>query len=309
MKPLSASFQTLKRNQTMQAGEPALYGKAQVAGTGGSIGAILVDTGRLSAENVERILRLQIEQGKRFGDTAIELGLLTEDDVRFALSRQFNTLYLPAGDNTLSHQLVAAYKPFSPVVEKLRALRSQLMLRWFDADARLNSLAVVSPRAGEGRSFIAANLAIVFSQLGKRTLLLDANLRAPRQHELFKLGNSAGLSSMLAGRVGIEAIARVPSLLGLSVLPAGAVPPNPQELLGRSGFSELLQTLSREFDAVIIDTPAASEYGETQIIASRASAALIVARKDRTSMPDTIELAGSLQQTGTTPVGCVLNDF
>lgn len=309
MKPVSASFQALKRNQTARTGDPSIYGKAQITGAGSSIGAILVDTGRLTAENVEHILRLQIEQGKRFGDTAIELGLLAEDDVRFALSRQFNTLYLPAGDDSLSYQLVAAYKPFSQVVEKLRALRSQLMLRWFDSEAGLNSLAILSPGSGEGRSFIAANLAIVFSQLGKRTLLLDANLRTPRQHELFKLGNNAGLSGVLAGRVGIEAIARVPSLLGLSVLPAGAVPPNPQELLGRAGFSELMQTLIREFDVVIIDTPAAHEYGEAQIIAARASAALIVARKDRTSMPDAIELANSLQQTGTTPVGCVLNDF
>ena len=309
MKPVSASLPLIKRNQTTKPGESSIYGKTQVTGNGSSIGAILVDTGRLSAENADRILRLQVEQGKRFGDTAIELGLLTEDDVRFALSRQFNNLYLPAGDNSLSYQLVAAYKPFSPIVEKLRALRSQLMLRWFDTEARLNSLAIMSPGIGEGRSFIAANLAVVFSQLGKRTLLIDANLRAPRQHELFKLGNNAGLSSMLAGRIGIEAIARVPSLLGLSVLPAGAVPPNPQELLGRTGFPELLQSVVRDFDVVIIDTPAAHEYAEAQIIAARASAALIVARKDRTSVPQTIELARSLQQTGTTPVGSVLNEF
>ncbi|MEO8839379.1 MAG: chain length determinant protein tyrosine kinase EpsG, partial [Herbaspirillum sp.] len=202
MKPVSASLPIIKRNQNTKPGEPSIYDKAQGAGNGSSIGAILVDTGRLSAENADRILRLQIEQGKRFGDTAIELGLLTEDDVRFALSRQFNNLYLPAGDNSLSYQLVAAYKPFSPVVEKLRALRSQLMLRWFDAEVRLNSLAIMSPGIGEGRSFIAANLAVVFSQLGKRTLLIDANLRAPCQHEIFKLGNNAGLSSMLAGRIG-----------------------------------------------------------------------------------------------------------
>jgi len=309
MKPVSASLPLIKRDQTTKPGESFIYGKAQVTGNGSSIGAILVDTGRLSAENADRILRLQVEQGKRFGDTAIELGLLTEDDVRFALSRQFNNLYLPAGDNSLSYQLVAAYKPFSPIVEKLRALRSQLMLRWFDTEARLNSLAIMSPGIGEGRSFIAANLAVVFSQLGKRTLLIDANLRAPRQHELFKLGNNAGLSSMLAGRIGIEAIARVPSLLGLSVLPAGAVPPNPQELLGRTGFPELLQSVVRDFDVVIIDTPAAHEYAEAQIIAARASAALIVARKDRTSVAQTIELARSLQQTGTTPVGSVLNEF
>ncbi len=309
MKPVSASFPTIKRNQTTKPGESSIYSKAPITGSGSSIGAILIDTGRLSAESADRILRLQVEQGKRFGDTAIELGLLTEDDVRFALSRQFNNLYLPAGDNSLSYQLVAAYKPFSPIVEKLRALRSQLILRWFDTEIRLNSLAIMSPGIGEGRSFIAANLAVVFSQLGKRTLLIDANLRAPRQHELFKLGSNAGLSGMLAGRIGIEAIAHVPSLVGLSVLPAGAVPPNPQELLGRTGFPELLQSVVRDFDIVIIDTPAAHEYAEAQIIAARASAALIVVRKDRTSVPETIELARSLQQTGTTTVGSVLNDF
>ena len=235
--------------------------------------------------------------------------VLTEDDVRFALSRQFNNVYLPAGDTSLNNHLVAAYKPFSPTVEKLRGLRSQLMLRWFDADAEQNILAIVSPGAGEGRSFIAANLAIVFSQLGKRTLLVDSDLRAPRQHELFKLGNNAGLSSLLAGRAGAGGIARIPSLPGLSVLPAGATPPNPQELIGRSAFAELLQSLAGEYDVVIVDTPAASEYPEAQVIATHASAALIVARKDRTSMPEAISLTRSLQQTGAIPVGSVLNDF
>ena len=175
--------------------EPSLYSQAATANAaaanaaasaaantrGRSIGVILIDSGRLSADNAERILRLQKEQGKRFGDAAIELGLLTEDDIRFALSSQFDYPYLPLGDSSLSHELVAAYKPFSPVVEQLRALRSQLMLRWFDAAAQRKSLAIVSPGAGEGRSFIAANLAIVFSQQGQRTLLIDANLRTARR--------------------------------------------------------------------------------------------------------------------------------
>lgn len=311
MKPLSASFPAINRSPTSNASESFVSGKPQpqIFGSSSSIGAILVDTGRLSPENADRILRTQIEQGKPFGATAIELGLLTEDDVRFALSRQFNNLYLPTGDNSLDHRLVAAYKPFSTIVEKLRGLRSQLMLRWFDAEAGQNTLAVVSPGSREGRSFISANLAIVFSQLGKRTLLIDANLRVPRQQELFKLSGNGGLSSLLAGRVGMEVIARVPSLLGLYVLPAGAVPPNPQELLGRSRFAELLHSAAREFDMVIIDTPSASEYAEAQIIAARTSAALIVTRKNQTSMPETVRLVQSLQETGTTSIGVVLNEF
>ena len=309
MKPVSHSFPTLKRTQTTSPGETPLYGKAQAIGSGSSIGAILVDTGRLTVENAERILLLQIEGGKPFGDTAVELGLLTADDISFALSRQFGTFYLPASDTSLSPQLVAAYKPLSPIVEKLRTLRTQLMMRWFNAETRHNALAIVSPGSGEGRSFIAANLAIVFSQLGERTLLLDTDLRKPRQHELFKLGNSLGLSGVLAGRIGAEAITRASLLPGLYVLPAGAIPPNPQELLGRAGFAELLRSLISDFDIVIIDTPAASDHAEVQVIAAGAAAALILARKNHSSVPEMIKLTDSLRQTGTTAVGAVMNDF
>jgi chain length determinant protein tyrosine kinase EpsG len=183
------------------------------------------------------------------------------------------------------------------------------MLRWFNAETQRNGLAVVSPGESEGRSFIAANLAIVFSQLGERTLLIDADLRNPRQHKLFKLGQGGGLSGMLAGRNGTEGIARISPLPGLSVLPAGAVPPNPQELIGRPIFADLLQTLIQDFDIVIVDTPAASHYAEALTIAVGTSAALVLARKNRSSVPDVAALARSLEQTRTMLVGAVLNDF
>jgi protein-tyrosine kinase len=309
MNPVSASLPALKRSQNSNPRESFFAGRTQIIGNSSSIGVILVNAGRLSEENVTRILEAQVQQQNHFGEAAINLGLLTDDDVRFALSRQFSNLYLPAGDNSLSHHLIAAYKPFSPVVEHLRGLRSQLMLRWFEPDADRNVLAIVSPGGGEGRSFIAANLAIVFSQLGKSTLLVDANLRAPRQQEFFKVNTGGGLSSYLAGRAGLESIVRIPSLPGLSVLPAGAVPPNPQELIGRPVFADLLQSLGGEFDVVIVDTPSASEYAEAQIIATETSAALIVLRKNYTSLSRTVELARRFQQTGTAVVGSVLNDF
>lgn len=275
---------------------------------GPSIGAILIDAGRLTAENAEHILRVQKEQGLRFGDAALKLGLLSEDDIRYALSRQFDYPYLQAGDASLSHELVAAYKPFSHTVENLRALRSQLMLRWLDTSVGHKALAMLSPGAGEGCSFIAANLAVVFSQLGERTLLIDANLRDPRQHQLFRLTGSAGLSGILAGRAGPEAVQRVNSLVGLSVLTAGAVPPNPQELLGRPAFTEVLGTLGKDFDVILIDTPAATQYADAQTVAARAGAALMVARQNRSAIPAMSRITRSLQDSGVTLVGAVLND-
>lgn len=290
--------------------ELTVYSHTASAPRDGSIGAILIDAGRLSAEQAERILRLQKSQGKRFGDAAIELGLLTEDDIRFALASQFEYPYLATDDNSLSHELVAAYEPSSPVVEQLRLLRSQLMLRVFDAESRSEALAIISPGQGDGRSFIAANLAIVFSQLGERTLLIDANLRTPRQHEIFKLGNNSGLSEVLAARANDAAVVvKIPTLLGLYVLPAGAVPPNPQELLGRPTFAKSLRALSRDFDVVIMDTPAAGIYADAQTIAVRAGSALMLARKNHSSFPDIVELSSSLRHSGATLVGSVLNDI
>ena|SRR5450830_1509524 len=280
-------------------------------GAARSIGDILVATGRLSADDATRIVQRQQQDHSQFGDAALALQLLTKQDIDFALSQQFDYAYLTEQDTSLSPELVAAYKPFSLVGENLRAVRSQLTLRWFNGDPLHKVLAVVSPEAGEGRSFIAANLAIVFAQQGERTLLIDGDLRATSGHgqqALFKLGKSAGLSGILADRAGLEAALSVPGLPGLAVLPAGAVPPNPQELLGRANFGQLLLTASSQFDVIIIDTPAGGNFADAELIASRAGAALMVARQNKTLVPNATQLARRLQNSGVALVGSVLND-
>lgn len=275
-----------------------------------SIGAILIDSGRLNAEGAERIIREQKSKGLRFGDAAISLGLLTQADIDFALARQFDYPYLASTDQTLSDKLVAAFQPFSPAVEQLRALRSQLMVRWFSGDAGQKAVAVVSPDRGDGRSYLAANLAVVFSQLGERTLLIDADLRNPSQDKLFKLDPRApGLAAVLSGRANGEAVVRIPSLVGLSVLPAGAVPPNPQELLSRPQFARLVEQAGKTFDAIIIDTPAASTGADSQVATARAGAALLVARKDRSSAGKLHSLSHSLLSTRAQVLGSVLNAY
>lgn len=277
------------------------------SGHGKPIGTILIDSGRLSIGNAEKILTYQRENDVRFGEAGRALGLLTEDDVRFALSIQFHYSYIPSG-SSLSHELIAAYQPDTPAVEELRMLRSQLMLRWFSNGADHKGLAVVSAGAGDGRSYIAANLAIVFSQLGERTLLIDADMRTPRQHRLFNLGKKAGLSDILVGRAGSDAIVSLDALPNLSILSAGAIPPNPQELLGRQSFSKLLLALGEDFDVMILDTPPASACADAHTVAVRTGAALVVARQDKSSMVQLGQFTHSLREFGVTLVGSVLND-
>lgn len=275
-----------------------------------SIGAILMDAGLLKPEDAERVLKLQKVENLRFGDAAIQLGILTENDIRYALSYQFDYVYLPSTENKpVSEELVAAYQPFSHEVEQLRMVRSQLMLRWFDKEAGKTVLAVVGAGPGEGCSYIAANLAIVFSQLGERTLLIDSDLRAPHQHELFKLENKIGFSSVLAGRASFEeAIVRIPVFANLSVLPAGPVPPNPQELLNRPAYSDLFEHARNAYDVVLLDTSNMSVGADAIMVATRAGAALAVARMIETRAGAFRDMVKALARSGVAVVGSVLND-
>jgi len=274
-----------------------------------SIGVMLIDAGKITPEDAERVLRYSRERSMRFGDAAIALRLVTENDIQQVLARQFDYAYLQPGQSDVSKEVVAAWVPFSPQVEALRALRSQLLLRWFTGVKEQKIIAVVSAARGDGRTHVAANLAVVFSQMGERTLLVDADLRNPRQHELFSIGNAAGVSTLLAQRTGPESIQRVPGFVDLSVLASGPTPPNPSELLGRSSFGTLCETLASQYDVVIIDTPAARLGSDFQLVANRTKGTLVVARKNHTHMEVCRSLAEEVHAAGATVVGSVLNEY
>jgi len=276
-----------------------------------TLGAILIDGGQLRPEDAERVLQYQKQQNLRFGEAALRLGLISEADIQFALSRQFAYAYLrrtPGEMRPLSDELVAAYQPFSTRVEQLRAIRSQLMLRWFDRAEERQVLTILGAERGEGRTYLAANLAVVFAQLGERTLLIDADMRSPRQHLLFSLENRTGFSTMLAGRLREEAIVRIPDLAGLSVLPAGPTPPNPLELLNRLNFEEFMIGVRGLYDVVIVDTPAMTVGEDAAMIAVKTGAALAVARSGSTRVAAFTDLVQGLMDAGVTMVGSVLNE-
>jgi protein-tyrosine kinase len=272
-----------------------------------SMGVMLLDSGKLTPENAERVLRMQKELGIRFGEAAVRLGLISEEDIQQVLARQFAYPYLLKGESALSPKLVAAFEPFSPQVESLRAIRSQLMLRWFARGRR--ALAIVGVDPGDGVSIFASNLAVVFSQLGEQTLLVDANLRSPRQHEVFALMPRQGLSDVLAGRADLDVIAKVPSFIDLSVMPAGTLPPNPQELLSREGFRNLNSQLESRYDVVLYDVPPFSTGVDAMAVAGRAGGVLLVARKDHTRMAAVADMAAQLTEAGADVVGSVVVDF
>lgn len=274
------------------------------------LGALMVQLGLLSAREVEQVLQYQQRERLPFGEAAVQMDLVTEADMAYALARQFRYTYVRqgAGGAPVSAEVVAAHQPFGPEADQMRAVRSQLILRWYDKARRRNALAIVGAQPGEGRSRFAANLATVFAQAGERTLLLDANLRAPRQHELFGLATRSGLSSVLVThRVG-DALVPVRELPGLFVLPAGPRPPNALELLGRAAFGQLLEQLRGSFDCIVIDTAPLSASEEAAFVALHAGAALTIARTGLTKVPVFSRMQRGLENAGVKVVGSVWND-
>jgi protein-tyrosine kinase len=263
--------------------------------------------GRISAGEVERVLALQRRENVRFGEAALRLGLITAEDLGSAIAKQYGIPQLVPGAGGPSSELVVAYDPGHRCAEELRSLRTQLLIRLSSSVPERRLLAIVSTGAGDGRSYLAANLAVLFAQLGRRTLLIDADLRRPRQHRIFDIPDRVGLSAVLNGRAGCEAVAALSDFGPLSILPAGALPPNPQELLLRPSLASLLEALSGEFDLILLDTPPARLFADAQSVAFVAGNALVLARKDHSRLADTTRLIRGLGDAGARIVGTVFN--
>lgn len=269
-----------------------------------NIGKLLLDAGKLQPQDMERVLTLQQEENLRFGEAALKLGLVSQEEIRHALSQQFEYPYITAAEASLSPELTAATAPYGKDAEALRSVRAELLLRWFN-DGR-KTLAVGSARADEGASYLTANLAVLFAQMGRKVLVMDANMRQPRQHEIFNLGNGMGLSDMLAERVPSVRVHTVKPFQTLSVLTAGSPPPNPAELLARPAFGALLSGLETGYDVILVDTAPSLLSSDFQLVAARIGGMLVATRRNVSRVRPLTELKEKILLTGAQVVGAVV---
>jgi capsular exopolysaccharide synthesis family protein len=216
----------------------------------------------------------------------------------------------------LARELVMARAPFSAAAESIRTIRTALIGAAFSRGVR--AFACVSPRAGQGASLLAANLAFAFAQMEVKTLLVDANLRhrgLSRKHEkalgdLFGLPERRdGLGEALARRADDEPPLAREVAPNLAVLPAGALQPNPQELIASAGFARLAARWAEQFELVIYDAPPAMDYGDACLIAARAGSALIAARRDHARFAEVRQVSAALRSHGANISGVVANCF
>lgn len=176
--------------------------------------------------------------------------------------------------------------PFA-VVEAYKTIRTNLTYLLSSSDTKV--FGITSPEAGEGKSTTSVNMAIAFSQLGDKVLLIDADMRRSSIHKKMKIENEVGLSNILAGfNKYTEVIKHISDTL--DVITAGQVPPNPSELLGSNRFKELIESVSKEYSYVIIDTPPMDVVTDALVIAPH-TAGLVLVVKDQVTPTDSISRA------------------
>jgi protein-tyrosine kinase len=215
---------------------------------------------------------------------------------------------MPNADD-LGGGLVILSDPDCIEAEGIRGMRTRIMAQHVREGRR--ALAICSPTENTGCSFVAANLAASLAQIGVKTVVVDADLRNPGLTSFFGDGGGpVGLGDYLAdANVSIDQIVRNTSLPDLSIITAGTLHPNPQELLSSARFKSLVDLLLREFDFTIFDTTPTNSCTDAQRVGTVAGYCLVVARKHQSHVKDVSTLVGLLRADRATVIGTVLNNF
>jgi len=205
----------------------------------------------------------------------------------------------------LNRALVAAAASESPAAEQYRALCARIAHA--DQGAATSIILVTSPGAREGKSLTAANLALTMAREYRRpTCIVDANLRSPRLQELFGLPDGSGLSDVLAGRAPLEEALTTIENLGVTVLPSGACPQHPAELLGSPLMRQTLESLRLHFDRIIVDTSAALARADMGLLTPLVDRIVLVVRAGVTAKSSITDVVTTLDATRL--LGVVLNE-
>ena len=196
------------------------------------------------------------------------------------------------------------------IVESYKAARSNIMFSLSADDDKI--FAVTSYSKGERKSTVSVNLAISFSKMEKRVLLIDCDLRRPNIHNIFKVENAAGLSNIIGKMVDFHEVVHRDVLPNLDILPSGTIPPNPSELLCSPRFENLVKTLYEDYDYIIFDTPPIGVVADALLLKDLIAGFVVVLRERSTTHGDVQNIIESMKLAdakilGFIKVGCTSN--
>ena len=201
--------------------------------------------------------------------------------------------------------LITIQNPKSTVSESYRTLRTNIIFS--SPDKKVQTIMVTSSGPSEGKTTIAANLAVIMAQSGKKTILIDCDLRKPRLHKMFGVSNLQGLSNYLINEALIEDVVKQTLVKNLHLLPSGMKPPYPAELLGSKKMEEFLKLLKKLYEYVIIDTPPVGIVTDAQLVSRYADGCLLVISSGEVDHDDAMKAKDLLTKVNAKIIGVVLN--
>ena len=201
--------------------------------------------------------------------------------------------------------LVTITDPRSPASEAYRTLRTNLS--FYSLDKPLRTLVVTSPAAGEGKSTTIANLAVTMAQSGRRTILVDTDLRRPTLHELFGAQMSPGLTDAIMAEAG-DLPLRKTEVENLWLLSSGSKPPNPADMLGAARMEQIIAQLAEQADIVLFDAPPVMAAADAAILGSRVDGVLLVIQAGKTRRDQAERARETLEKSRAHVVGAALTN-
>lgn len=191
------------------------------------------------------------------------------------------------------------------ISDQFRTIRTNI--KFLTEEKEKKTFLITSPESGEGKTTLIANLAVSMAQHKEKVLLIDANLRDPNIHNVFKTSNEIGLTDVLIGKTSLEEAAYIPGIGKLKVLTSGSTLVNPAELLGNELMTDLLKKVKSEYDMVLIDSPTVLGSTETRILANLLDGVVLILQRGKTGMEKAIEAQRVLDLAHAEIVGVIVN--
>ncbi len=229
---------------------------------------------------------------------------INPDEIARRMKRHGHKL-TPEDRERLTSKLITNFSPKSPVSEAYRSLRTNILFANLDKPAR--TLVISSSATKEGKSTTVANLAITMAQMGSRVLIVDADLRRPTMHSLFKIERQIGLSNALLGNYTLDEVIKPTGIKNLDIITAGDIPPNPSELLSSNAMRKALTLLQQRYDLILLDSPPVIAVTDAAVLATRTDAMLLVVSSgyvSRKEVDRAIQLLGNVRAN---LIGVLLN--
>lgn len=209
------------------------------------------------------------------------------------------------GAEKSSFRILTSKTPFH-VVEAYKTVRANLLFTLSTSPER--SVILTSSEPDVGKSTASANLALAMAQTGARVLIVDADMRKPVQHKIFRTGNSEGLSKLLSGMCTLPETLRKTSLPNLTLIPAGPIPPNPSELLGSERMAALLAALSGAYDYIFFDSPPVNLVSDSLMFLDKVAGVLLIGRQKHTHYDELNKAAEKIRNLNGNVLGVVITD-